>query len=150
MSLTLCAFCKVLLKVLLEMVLSMRFKFLRDLYCSHLDRDGDGYISVEEVAVLLEELGIDVGQQQVEAARLGQGQGQGQDLGHLPSKGAGQKLLGALANKEPSRVNFEEFLQYNSQVSTATAACVMAIQPGSPQDTAQLACGPICLIFSLV
>lgn len=80
---------------------------------SHLDRDGDGYISVEEVGILLEELGVDAGQQQAEIG----GQGQVQGLGLLSSEGAGQKLLAALANKEPSRVNFEEFLQFNSQVS---------------------------------
>ena len=94
------------------------------MYCSHLDRDGDGYISVGEVAVLLEELGIDVGQEQ----------GQGQDVGQLPGKGAGHKLLGALANKEPSRVSFEEFLQFNSQVSTVTAAYVTSIRLDSPQE----------------
>lgn len=81
---------------------------------SHLDRDGDGYISVGEVAILLEELGIDAGEQQAEAVGPGQGQGQGQ--GQLSSEGAGQGLLGALANKEPGRVTFEEFLQFNSQV----------------------------------
>ena len=91
-------------------------------FYSHLDRDGDGYISVGEVAVLLEELGIDVGEQQAQPARQGQDQGPGQDLGQFPGEEAGQKLLGALANKEPSRVNFEEFLQFNSQVSIATAA----------------------------
>lgn len=100
----------------------MLLTVLLSVHCSHLDRDGDGYISVGEVAVLLEELGIDVGQEQ------------GQDVGQLPGKGAGHKLLGALANKEPSRVSFEEFLQFNSQVSTGTAAYVMSIRLDSPQD----------------
>ena len=80
---------------------------------SHLDRDGDGYISVGEVAVLLEELGI-AGEQQAEAAGQGQGRVQGQVQGL--SEVVGQKLLSSLANKEPSRVSFEEFLQFNSQV----------------------------------
>lgn len=90
-------------------------------FCSHLDRDGDGYISVGEVAILLEELGIDVGQQ-----------GQGQDLGQVSVEGAGHKLLGALANKEPSRVNFEEFMQFNSQVRPATAPCAPCCSAGIP------------------
>ena len=72
--------------------------------CSHLDRDGDGYISVEEVGVLLEELGVDAG--------VGQGAGQVQ----LPESGAGQQLLAALANKQHTGVTFSEFLQFNSQV----------------------------------
>ena len=100
-----------------ERALSQLLTHLLNFRYSHLDRDGDGYISVGEVAVLLEELGVDVGKQQAGAARQGQGLGQGQDLGQSPGHGAGQKLLGALANKDPSRVSFEEFLQFNSQVS---------------------------------
>ena len=76
--------------------------------CSHLDRDGDGYISVAEVAVLLEELGIDADEHQRQAS--------GPEMGQLPGGRAGQKLLGALANKEPNKVSFEEFLHFNSQV----------------------------------
>ena len=103
--------------------LSMLSTRLLNSFYSHLDRDGDGYISVGEVAVLLEELGIDVGEQQAQPARQGQEPRQGHHLGQLPGEEAGQKLLGALANKEPSRVNFEEFLQFNSQVSNVSAAC---------------------------
>ncbi len=101
--------------------------------CSHLDRDGDGYISVEEVGVLLEELGVDagVGQEQdpnqshgpeVGAAQ-GAAQGAGQRLQEADA-GAGQQLLIALANKQQSGVTFAEFLQYNSQVCLFTHSLI--------------------------
>ena len=112
----------------------MLLTHLLNFHYSHLDRDGDGYISVREVAILLEELGVDVGEQQAGAARQGQALGQDQDLGQLPCQGTGQKLLAVLANKEPSRVSFEEFLQFNSQVSTATLTCVMSIWLDTSQD----------------
>lgn len=64
------------------------------------------------MAVLLEELGIDLEEQNMQAP--------GQDVGQLPGGMAGQKLLSALANKEPSRVTFEEFLKFNSQVAQQT------------------------------
>ncbi len=89
--------------------------------CSHLDRDGDGYISVEEVGVLLEELGVDAGVGQEQNLRQSQGpdagaaRGAGQQLQGADA-GAGQQLLAALANKQQSGVTFAEFLQYNSQV----------------------------------
>ena len=89
--------------------------------CSHLDRDGDGYISVEEVGVLLEELGVDAGVGQEQDPRQSQGpdagaaQGAGQQLQGADA-GAGQRLLAALANKQQSGVTFAEFLQFNSQV----------------------------------
>ena len=82
--------------------------------CSHLDRDGDGYISVEEVGVLLEELGVD--------AAGGEGKGQGNGHLQLPEPGAGQQLLSALANKQHSGVTFAEFLQFNSQASSWSIA----------------------------
>lgn len=93
--------------------------------CSHLDRDGDGYISVEEVGVLLEELGVDAGVGQEQEHRQSHGpdagaalwaaQGTGQQLEGADA-GAGQHLLAALANKQQSGVTFAEFLQFNSQV----------------------------------
>ncbi len=89
--------------------------------CSHLDRDGDGYISVEEVGVLLEELGVDAGVGQEQDLRQSHGadagavQGAGQQLQGADA-GAGQQLLAALANKQQSGVTFADFLQFNSQV----------------------------------
>lgn len=97
---------------------------------SHLDRDGDGYISVEEVGVLLEELGVDAGVNQEQDPRQSHGpdagaaqwaaqwaaQGAGQQLQGADA-GAGQQLLAALANKQKSGVTFAEFLQFNSQAS---------------------------------
>ncbi|KAL0022060.1 hypothetical protein WJX77_011849 [Trebouxia sp. C0004] len=93
---------------------------------SHLDRDGDGYISVEELGVLLEELGVDAGVNQEQDPRQSQGpdagaaqwaaQGAGQQMQGVDA-GAGQQLLAALANKQQSGVTFAEFLQFNSQAS---------------------------------
>lgn len=80
---------------------------------------------MEEVGVLLEELGVDagVGQEQdplqshAPDARAAQGavQGAGQQMQGADA-GAGQQLLAALANKQQSGVTFAEFLQFNSQV----------------------------------
>ncbi|KAL0024788.1 hypothetical protein WJX79_007329 [Trebouxia sp. C0005] len=93
---------------------------------SHLDRDGDGYISVEEVGVLLEELGVDAGVGQEQDPRqshkpdAGAAQGTGQQLQGADAR-AGQQLLAALANKQQSGVTFADFLQFNSQANLLRA-----------------------------
>ena len=108
--------------------------------CSHLDRDGDGYISVEEVGVLLEELGVDAGVGQEQEHRQSHGpdagaalwaaQGTGQQLDGADA-GAGQHLLAALANKQQSGVTFAEFLQFNSQVCLFIHSFIRSLH-GSP------------------
>ncbi|KAL0049608.1 hypothetical protein WJX82_005847 [Trebouxia sp. C0006] len=108
---------------------------------SHLDRDGDGYISVEEVGVLLEELGVDAGVGQEQDPRQSHGadagavQGAGQQLQGADA-GAGQQLLAALANKQQSGVTFAEFLQFNSQAS------LLGALPKVDTETAQTLLSP--------
>lgn len=71
--------------------------------CRHLDRNGDGFISVDEVAVLMEELGVEPGPTPPKQAASAQHDSQ-------------QQLFGSLADKQQTGVNFSEFLHLNHQV----------------------------------
>lgn len=84
-----------------------------------MDRDGDGYISIDEVGVLLQELGVDAG--------VGGEQMQGEAPG--PEQETGQQLLAALANKQHTGVTFTEFLQFNSQVCAFGPVSARSLHP---------------------
>ena len=84
--------------------------------CSHLDRNGDGFISVDEVATLMEELGVETDRV---AGALPEGTPEASPK--LLSESAAQpdsekKLLDGLADKPQSGVNLSEFVHFNHQV----------------------------------